>query len=258
MIVQVTNQGVLFLAVAAVAMAQRPPGRPQFSPEAVERGRAQFAQSCGFCHGPNANGGTHGPSLIRSGVVRHDENGELIGQVIREGRPTQGMPAIPLTAAQTADVVTFIKSRVAAADIRSANRKIGGSGDKLLVGKADAGKAFFNGAGGCSGCHSVTGDLAGIGKKYPPDALQAQFLYPQQRRTTATVTDASGKRFTGTVLALTNFDVAIQDAGGWYHSWPAASVKVEVKDSLKAHRDLLTKYTDSDMHNMLAYLETLK
>jgi cytochrome c oxidase cbb3-type subunit 3 len=254
----VRKRGVLFLGIAAAAFAQRPPARPQFSPEAVERGRTQFAQSCGFCHGPNANGGTHGPSLIRSGVVRHDENGELIGQVIRDGRPQQGMPAIALSAAQVTDVVTFIKSRIAAADIRSANRRMGGSGDKLLVGKADAGKAFFNGAGGCSGCHSPTGDLAGIAKKYPPDALQAQFLYPQQRRTTATVTDSTGKQFTGTLLALTNYDVSLQDAQGWSHSWPVASVKVEVKDTLAAHRELLHKYTDSDMHNMLAYLETLQ
>jgi cytochrome c oxidase cbb3-type subunit 3 len=246
------------LAVAATAMGQRPPNRPQWSPEAVERGRAQFAQSCGFCHGPNANGSTHGPSLIRSGVVRHDENGELIGPVVREGRPTQGMPAIALTPNQRTDVVTFIKSRVAAADIRSANRRIGGARDKLLVGKADDGKAFFNGAGGCAACHSPTGDLAGIGRKYPVDQLQAQFLYPQQRRTSATVTDSAGKRFTGSLLALTNYDVALQDSGGWYHSWPAGTVKVEVDDKLKAHRELLPKYTDSDMHNMLAYLETLQ
>ena len=114
------------------------------SAEAVERGRAQFAQSCGFCHGPNANGGTHGPSLIRSAVVRHDENGNLIGAVIRDGRPDQGMPPIPLSPSQVSDIVAFLKSRVAAADIRSANRPVQGSGDKLLTGNAEAGKAFFD------------------------------------------------------------------------------------------------------------------
>jgi cytochrome c oxidase cbb3-type subunit 3 len=248
----------VFLAAAAAAMAQRPPGRPQFSPEAVERGRAQFAQSCAFCHGANANGATHGPSLIRSTVARHDESGELIGAVVREGRPSQGMPPVPLTPAQLSDVVTFLKSRIAAADIRSANRPMGGSTDRLLVGRADAGKAFFNSAGGCSACHSPTGDLAGIGRKYPPDVLQARLLYPQQKQITATVTDSAGARFAGTLLALTLYDVAIQDSAGWYHSWPVASVKVEVEDKLAAHRDLLPKCTDSDMHNLLSYLETLK
>jgi len=118
MIRSMMTKGLLMLATATAVWAQAPANRPQFPPEAVERGRAQFAQSCGFCHGPNANGGTHGPSLIRSAVVRHDENGSLIGAVIREGRHDQGMPAIQLNPNQVADIVTFVKSRVAAADIR--------------------------------------------------------------------------------------------------------------------------------------------
>ena len=233
--------------------------RPQAPPDAtIERGRAQFAQSCGFCHGPNANGGTHGPSLIRSAVVRHDENGNLIGPVVRDGRPDLGMPPIPLNPSQVSDIVAFVKSRVAAADIRSANRSVQGSGDKLLTGNSEAGKAFFEGAGGCASCHSPTGDLARISRKYSAAVLQARFLYPQQRRRTATVTDADGKQYSGELLTLTNYDVSIQDTGGWYHSWPLASVKLEMKDPLVAHLNLLTKYTDADMHNMLAYLESLK
>ena len=251
---------LLLISVSAISIfAQRgPAGRPQFSAEAVQRGRSQFAQSCAFCHGPNATGGTHGPSLIRSAVVRHDENGNLIGAVIREGRPDKGMPPIQLSPTQVADIVTFLQSRVAAADIRSASRPLQGSPDKLLTGNADAGKAFFNGAGGCSGCHSPTGDLTGIGKKYSIVDLQARFLYPPRRRLTATVTDAAGKQYTGEILNLTVYDIAIQDADGWYHSWPVSAVKLDMKDRLGAHRDLLNRYTDSDMHNMLAYLETLK
>jgi cytochrome c oxidase cbb3-type subunit 3 len=258
MIRYVTRKWISALVFAAGAWAQAPrAAAPQPATGAVERGRAQFAESCAFCHGPNANGATHGPSLIRSTVVRHDENGNLIAAVIREGRPDQGMPAIQLNASQVSDIVTFIKSRVAAADIRSANRTPGASADKLLTGNAEAGKAFFE-TSGCSTCHSITGDLAGISRKYSAVVLQARFLYPQQRRTAATVTDSTGKQYTGDLLSLTNYDVAIQDAGGWYHSWPLDSIKLEVKDPLATHRTLLTKYTDSDMHNMLAYLETLK
>jgi len=251
---------LLILVAAGTVCGQGPsPSRPQTARDpAAERGRAQFAQSCGFCHGINANGGTHGPSLIRSAVVRHDENGNLIGPVIRDGRPDAGMPPVPLQPNQVSDVVAFLKSRVAAADIRSANHLVQGSGDQLLTGNAEAGKAFFAGAGGCSNCHSPTGDLAGISRKYPPSVLQARFLYPQLRRRIATVTDADGKQYRGDLLSLTNYDVAIEDAAGWYRSWPLSSVKVEWKDPLGAHRTLLDKYTDSDMHNMLAYLETLR
>src|SRR5689334_24271900 len=108
--------------MAATAWAQgSPPNRPRADAAAVERGKSQFAQSCAFCHGVNANGGTHGPSLIRSAVVRHDENGNLIGAVIRDGRPDRGMPPVPLSPNQVSDIVAFVKSRVAAADIRSSN-----------------------------------------------------------------------------------------------------------------------------------------
>ena len=230
----------------------------QVPAEAVQRGRAQFAQSCAFCHGPNATGGTHGPSLIRSGVVRHDENGSLIAAVIREGRPDQGMPPIQLTAAQIADIVAFLRSRLAVADVRSANRRVQGSDDKLMVGNAAAGKAFFDGAGGCAGCHSPTGDLAGIARKYSAADLQARMLYPPRKRGSVTVTDSAGKQHSGALTLLTDYDVAIQDSDGWYRSWPRSAVKVDMKDPLARHRELLTRYTDSDMHNMLAYLETLK
>jgi len=254
------TRGLLLLLSVICAWPQGPStGRPpNVSDAVIERGRTQFAQSCGFCHGSNANGGTHGPSLIRSAVVRHDENGERIEPVIRDGRPELGMPPIPLSASQVSEIVAFVKSRVAAADIRSANRTVQGAGDKLLTGNAEAGKAFFQGAGGCAACHSPTGDLAGISRKYAAAVLQARFLYPQQRRRTVTVTDADGKHHIGDLVALTIYDVSIQDAGGWYRSWPLSSVKLDLKDPLAAHLSLLNRYTDSDMHNVLAYLETLQ
>jgi len=133
-----------------------------------------------------------------------------------------------------------------------------GSDDKLLTGNAEAGKAFFNGAGGCAACHSVTCDLAGIARKYPAAVLQARFLYPSQKGAIVTITDSAGKQHRGELLSLKNYDVAIQDAAGWYHSWPLSSVKVDTKDPIATHREFLTKYTDANMHDMLAYLETLK
>lgn len=228
------------------------------SPEA-ERGRSQFLKSCSFCHGPEGNGGAAGPNLLRSTVVRHDEQGNLIGQVVREGRPEKGMPPLQLTADQIADVAAFLHYRVAEADGRSAPRPGADySAAKLLVGNAAAGKAFFNGAGGCSGCHSPAGDLAGIARKYPAVDLQARFLYPVQPDLMATVTDSSGRQFTGKIRLHTNYEIALEDSDGWYHSWPLDKVKVEVKDPLVAHRKLLSQYTDSEMHDILAYLETLK
>jgi cytochrome c oxidase cbb3-type subunit 3 len=227
--------------------------------ENVQRGRKEFLQNCSFCHGTDANGGAEGPNLMRSGVVRHDHNGDLIGQVIREGRPNKGMPAFTLRTNQIADIVAFLHARLAESD-RTSPR--GPSSDYalklLLTGNAQAGRDYFNGAGGCSGCHSPTGDLAGIAKKYPPADLQSRFLYPEGQPRTVTITPQSGAQVKGELLDMDAFNVSIRDENGWYRSWPLDSVGVEVHDPLAAHRALMRKYTNTDVHNLFAYLETLK
>jgi cytochrome c oxidase cbb3-type subunit 3 len=129
---------------------------------------------------------------------------------------------------------------------------------QLLTGDAKAGEAFFNGAGGCSSCHSPSRNLAGIAKKYQPAELQARFLYPSEVPKKVTVTTHSGQRITGELVYKDAFSIAIQDQDGWYRSWPCDDVKFEIHDPVEAHLELLHKYTEADMHNVFAYLETLK
>jgi len=231
---------------------------PSTQNSAAKRGQAQFLQSCSFCHGPDATGTTEGPDLLRSSLVRHDDNGNLIGPVIRDGRPSKGMPPIGLTESQIGDVVAFLKWQLAEADRANPSDPRTLSLQRLLTGNPAAGKAFFNGLGGCSHCHSPSGDLAGIAKKYAPADLQARFLYPPDVPKTATVTTGSGKEITGELVHQDQFSIAIRDHDGWYHSWPCSEVKSQVHDPLAAHLELLHKYTESDVHNLFAYLETLK
>ena len=73
-----------------------------------------------------------------------------------------------------------------------------------------------------------------------------------------TVTLSSGEVIAGTLKRQDDFDISMYDAQGNYHSWPRDSVKVQLEDKLAGHRDLLPKYTDRDMHNLTAYLVTLK
>lgn len=226
--------------------------------DSVKRGEAQFAQSCAFCHGPDATGGAEGPNLMRSGLVRHDDNGKLIGPVIRDGRPKKGMPAVPLSETQIADVVAYLHWRLHESDLTSPPNPRDYSLKLLLTGKADAGKTFFNGEGQCNRCHSPFGDLAGIAKKYTPADLQARFLYPADVPKTATVTTNSGRQFKGTLAYQDQFTIAIKDADGWYHSWPVNEVKLQIHDPLAAHLELLYRYKNTDVHNLFAYLETLK
>jgi cytochrome c oxidase cbb3-type subunit 3 len=245
--------------IAAVWIALLLPawGQPLADPAAVERGRSQFKSSCGFCHGEDATG-NRGPDLIRSATLSHDVNGDILTPVIRNGRPDKGMPGFAtLTEPQMSAIVIFLHQR--ALDALHSNKV---SNDyplaKLLTGNADDGKKYFNGAGGCSACHSATGDLRGIAAKYKPLDLQQRFLYPEKGSVrTATVKIAGGETIEGKLVHADEFSVAITGKDGWYRSFPRDRVQVEIHDPLAAHRALMPKYTDADIHNLFAYLETL-
>lgn len=226
--------------------------------DAAKRGQAQFSRSCAFCHGADATGATEGPDLLRSTLVRHDEKGNLIAPVIRDGRPGKGMPSIRLTQAQIDDVVAFLEWRLADAGRASPADAHDLSLEQLLTGDPMAGKAFFNGAGSCSRCHSPSGDLAGIAKKFSPADLQARFLYPSDVPKTVTITMSDGRQTTGELLYQDAFSIAIKDHDGWYHSWPCNKVRFQIQNPLATHLELLPKYTSADVHNLFAYLETLK
>jgi len=238
------------LLLALPVVAQRTPS------EAAQRGKKLFVQTCGFCHGAQATGGAEGPNLVLSAVVRHDENGNLIGPVIREGRPKKGMPPGLLTEGQIPDVVAYLHARVEEADRRSPDRPRDYSLKLLLTGNAEAGTQFF--AAHCSTCHSASGDLAHIAMKYEPADLQARFLYPPDVSATATITTPEGKEISGPVVFQDQFTIAIEDRGGWYRSWPVQEVKIQIHDPLAGHLKLLSEYTEADVHNVFAYLETLK
>jgi cytochrome c oxidase cbb3-type subunit III len=227
---------------------------------AAERGRALFKENCAACHGEDATGG-RGTDLIRSTLVRHDKNGELVAPVITGGRVEKGMPAFPsLMESQVSDIVAFLHAQIMLFDLHTRFGPYPNDipASRLASGSVEAGKAYFYGAGGCSNCHSPTGDLAGIASKYNPPDLEVRFLYPSGTPSTAVVTLPDGEKYEGTLLLNDGFNVAIQTKDGWYHSWPASSVKIEVHDPLAAHAALLDKYTDADMHNIFTYLETLK
>ena len=142
----------------------------------------------------------------------------------------------------------------------------------VLTGDAKAGEAYFNGAGKCNTCHSPTRDLAGIGKKYDPPTLQTRFLFPRTvafgragsgtskaKPVTVTVTLSSGDVVEGVLDKLDDFNVSLRDAQGDYRSFAITpAVKVVKHDPYQAHVELLDQYTDKNMHDIVAYLETLK
>ena len=256
----------------AVVAAQNPtpttpPGNPvqqntpaaakTYPPELVASGAAQFRQDCSFCHGRDATGGETGPDLTRSRVVRADVDGDKIGSVIRNGRPDKGMPPFERSDQQIASLVAFIHSQQNAEHSRGGGRK-GVDPSDLQTGNAEAGKKYFEGAGGCASCHSPTGDLAGIASRYKGLELEQQMLYPKHPKSKVTVTLASGEAITGTLAYLDEFTVALTDASDTYRSWRTRDVHFKVDAPVTAHAEQFSKYTDADVHNLMAYLQTLQ
>jgi cytochrome c oxidase cbb3-type subunit 3 len=209
-----------------------------FPPAQVEAGKTAFLQQCAFCHGKDAGGGEVGP-------------------VVRNGRPATGMPAFNVPDSELAALAAFIHTERALAESQNGQRKGVDTAD-LKTGSVEAGKQYFNGTGKCSSCHSPTGDLAGVAKRNDGLKLMERLMYPRGAKSRLTVTLPSGETVTGETAYRDEFTVALRDSSGRYRSWPADKVKFKLDDPAEAHVELLSKYTDTDIHNLMAYLLTLE
>ncbi len=253
-------------SAASQATASAPPSTSQQVPpaEQVQKGQSLFATQCAFCHGRDATGGETGPDLTSSELVEKDVNGNEIGPVVRPGRIDKGMPPFNLSDADMAAVVAFIHDQKTKMDSHAGRRRTVQAED-LQTGNAEEGKQFFNGAGGCAKCHSPSGDLAGVASRFRGLALLEHLLYPGGRRAgpasspaTVTVALPSGETVTGKLAYRDEFVIGLVDGSGWYRSWFKSAVKFKVDNPLEAHSEQLGKYTEETMHNVLAYLQTLR
>ncbi len=249
------------------------PSRPPGDPAAIARGRALYDTNCSFCHGEDARGGAQGgPNLIRSDVSMRDQNGELLAPIVQNGRPDAGMPKFTLSSTDVADIAAFIHSF--GINSRDPARK---RPPNIVVGDAKAGEAYFQAK--CSSCHSVSGDLKGIASRMSdPRTLQQTWLMPavygarggagQQVSSgainvppvTVTVTLAGGAKVEGKLGRIDDFIVTLTEADGTARSFRRDGdvPKVELHDPMRPHRDLLPVYTDKDIHDVTAYLVTIK
>jgi mono/diheme cytochrome c family protein len=222
--------------------------------------------NCAFCHGADTRGGDGGPSLLRSSIVLDDQRGELMAPVVQNGRPDRGMPKFVFTSEQVSDIAAFVHTFRAAGYDEARQRPA-----TIVVGNASAGEAFFNAK--CTSCHSAIGDLRGLATKIAdPKMLQQTWLMPGSGggrgdpapvaapAVTATVTLPSGEKIEGAVDRLDDFVVSLTAADGTHRSFRADrdAVRLEIHDPLQPHRELLRSYTDADIHNVTAYLVTLK
>lgn len=247
-----------------------------FDMASVDRGSKIFAAQCASCHGANARGGSATKTdvdLLRSELVVMDHSGRELPAFLAIGRPEKQMPKFELSHDDGVDLATWLHYQVSLVTLWQQYTRM-----NVLSGDPKAGEAFFNGAvGKCNTCHSVTGDLKGIGQKNNHDAgnLQSAILGGGGRgggrggfgggrggrgaapgNVTATVTLKNGEKFTGSPSLINDFVVEIKLPSGESKSWIRNDDWPQVTEvnKLQPHIDLMLKYTDADIHNLAAYL----
>ena len=251
---------------------QRPPGDPAL----IERGRTIYSVTCSACHGVDARGGQlGGPNLLRSQLVLGDQEGEAIIPVIQKGRPDKGMPPMPINDADAKAVATFLHHLLASAGRQGSPPPTDAPPPNVVVGDATAGQTFF--AAKCTACHSATGDLQGVATRVP-DGKTLQNVWvsggvaagrgerggrgrgSSAAAATVAVTLPSGEKVDGQLRRIDDFIVTLVQSDGTERSFRREGdrPKVEVRDPLQGHRDLLAVLTDKNMHDVTAYLVTLK
>ena len=256
-------------------------------PAVIQRGNTLYGINCRLCHGADLRGGDLGGiNLLRSALVLSDKEGELILPVVKEGRQRPGMPPMPPLPLPDDDI------KAIAAYIHSVAATMAGQGGpppgppvelNIVVGDPAAGQQYF--AANCASCHSPTGDLQGLASRYPsPMQLQNTWVggvpagggrgaaaagaaagaaaAPARtpKPVTVVVTTAGGQRYEGRLDRIDDFTVSLTQADGIPKTFrrngnvPA----IQINDPLEAHKKMLVKYTDKDIHDGTAYLVTLK
>lgn len=247
---------------AAVAGPDFP--RPPADPAAIARGKQTFGVNCGFCHGSGARGGEGGPNLLRSPIVLNDRSGELVAAIVLNGRADKGMPKFNLPMDRISDIAAFLHSIDIEADASPDYNP-----RSVLVGNAAAGKAYFESH--CTACHSVTKDLAGIGSKYDPPHLQDAIFTaggtgifgepsPTAPRPAVKIEMPSGAPIEGRLVEMDDFAVVLIDDRGDRRTIRRDGdvPRIHVDNPLQAHLDMVRRWEERDLHDLTAYLATLK
>jgi mono/diheme cytochrome c family protein len=267
------------ILLTAVAMAPRMAGQAPSpvpataDPAVIARGRAVYTTFCVTCHGADGRGGMEGATdLTRSPIATAADGSTQLAAFLKVGRPERRMPPVPLSDTETADLSAFLRSLAAPAG-RGGGRTVINA---VVVGDAAAGEQYFNGAGKCATCHSPTGNLKGIGARLTAAQIQGRVVYPRDNGNyppsfnsppnpneaprTVVVTLASGERLSGALMWLTDFYVTLKDGSGVLRTIArnGASPSVVVTDPLQYHLDHMRILSDKNMHDVTAYLVTLK
>ncbi len=262
---------VLSTLLAGFLAAQQPSGAsgrggrpviPQIDTTIGDRGQVVYAANCASCHGADARGTARGVDLVRAFGVRLDPTGAQLGAFLASGHKDHSVPPIALTETQVSEVAMYFRVRIDFANSGSNNVAA-----DILVGNAKDGETYFNGDGKCRTCHSVTGDLKGIGTKYSATMVQNRIVLPRGRgpagkgdppepARTVSIAQADGSTLSGTLVSISDFLVTYRDSSGVPHTVTRTGdvPKVTIRDPLQAHIDNMQRLTTKQMQDLTAYL----
>src|SRR6185312_6253996 len=269
----VACSGGLLILLAMTAAGQAPSSSsgggaraplPPLDAATSDRGKLVYNTHCASCHGADARGTVRGVDLARAFSVRLDPRGAQLGPFLSAGHKDHSAPPIHLSDAEIGDIAMYFRVL-----IEFANAGVGNVATNIIVGNASDGKAYFNGEGKCNTCHSVTGDLKGIGSKYSATMLQNRIVLPRGRgprvrsdppepARTVTITKPDGSTESGTLVMITDFLVTFHDASGALRSAIRRGEvpKVVIHDPVAAHIQNMRRMTTKQMHDLTAYLVT--
>ncbi len=224
---------------------------------AAALGAPIYQKNCAFCHGPQARG-AEGPSLIVSDAVLGDDHGEHLASFLKAGRPEKGMPSFKtLNEDELKQVSEFLHLQVEEVANRGTYQL-----QNIVVGDAAKGRAYV--AANCTSCHAE-GSFAHIAGRFrSADQLQRGWIWPNRPTDnslaiTATVKTNDGTIVSGRVTQISDFKVTLVDGAGKSHVITRdGSVDVQTKDPLAPHQKMIQTLKDLEMHDVTAYLESLK
>ena len=246
--------------------------RPLAPQDVIVRGKGLYEANCAGCHAVDLRGGASGTNLLRSGTALRDQHGELIAAAV-----AKHTPALTLAGVDTTAIAEYIHSvhAVMGGQGSPPGRNPAGLALNVLTGDPKAGAAYF--ARVCSRCHSVTGDLKGIGAQFD-DARMLQNAWVSGAinpfgtgarggaaggGNPAVVTMPDGSKIEGTLVRKDDFLVVVMLPDGTRKSIARQDgvPAVAVTDPKEPHKRMILELDDPEnktLHDVTAYLATIK
>jgi mono/diheme cytochrome c family protein len=200
-------------------------GQPLADPMLQKAKETFVLFGCSYCHGLNLVARGEATDLMHSKLVGRDTDGKVIGALLRAGIPqTPALSPMPqfsdLSDQQIGDLVRWIHYARAQGRFKELTAQ-----KDPPPGNVASGKAYF--AEKCGSCHSASGDMAGIGKKYNGSSLKTAFLKPKM----------------------------MDEARSWKIDQLHDSKKAAARQQ---HQHLLENYSPEEASNVAAYLGSLR